>query len=400
MALLAFWHSSPESVLSLTVQQVLSNAGDGKLRDGSPCSDELREFLGEIESAQLARYVRQCLDASFENSGLVLQDLVNEIGRRLEFEVDNGLYRGKQNAVGYDGIWRSKESPAIIIEVKTTDYVAVSLDKIAEYKRRLVYENKVADDASMLIVVGREDTGAIEAQVRGSRYAWSMRLISAESLCRLLSIKEQSDEDSTVRQIKELLRPFEYTKVDKIIDVIFATSEDVAAATGEPLSLGESASADADNAPTGHSVTNREELNAKRQRAADALAKRIGRPLVRVRQASYQDATGAYRVCAAVSKRYDREHQPYWYAFHPTWKAFLEGGQTSFFLLTCMDRDEAYAIPLDVVLQHLDGLYTTTRADGTTYWHIALGFERGSLVWSINKWAKKVPLAPYVLSIQ
>jgi hypothetical protein len=111
--------------------------------------------------------------------------------------------------------------------VKTTDYVTVSLDKLAEYKERLVADRNVPRTASLLIVVGREDTGALEAQVRGSRYAWDMRLISIERLIKLVQIKEKSDDPATIHQIRQLLQPFEYTKIDKIIDVIFATAVDV-----------------------------------------------------------------------------------------------------------------------------------------------------------------------------
>jgi len=157
----------------------------------------------------------------------VLQDIVNELGRRLDFDVENGLYQGKKTAVGFDGIWRSQTDPEILVEVKTTDYVAISLDKIATYKERLASEHRIKSDASMLIVVGREDTGALEAQVRGSRYAWDMRLISIERLIKLVQIKEKSDDPSTITQIRQLLRPFEYTKIDRIIDVIFTTAADV-----------------------------------------------------------------------------------------------------------------------------------------------------------------------------
>jgi hypothetical protein len=119
--------------------------------------------------------------------------------------------------VGFDGIWRVKNEPELIIEVKTTDYVTVSLEKLAEYRRRLVEEKRVAPASNVLIVVGREDTGALEAQVRGSRYAWDMRLISIDGLMKLVQIKEKSDDEDTLRQIRTLLQPFEYTKVDQII---------------------------------------------------------------------------------------------------------------------------------------------------------------------------------------
>src|SRR5206468_12627881 len=88
-------------------------------------------------------------------------------------------------------------------------------------------EKRVLRNASMLVVVGREDTGALEAQVRGSRYAWEMRLISVEGLIKLVQIKEKSDDPNTLHQIRQLLQPFEYTKIDKIIDVIFTTAVDV-----------------------------------------------------------------------------------------------------------------------------------------------------------------------------
>lgn len=74
---------------------------------------------------------------------------------------------------------------------------------------------------------GRDDTGAIEAQVRGSRFAWDIRLIGVERLIKLVQIKEKSDDPATVIQIRQLLHPFEYPKVDRIIDIIFTTTVDV-----------------------------------------------------------------------------------------------------------------------------------------------------------------------------
>jgi hypothetical protein len=46
-----------------------------------------------------------------------------------------------------------------LIEVKTTDYVAISLDKIAVYKDKLCADQRIKPNASMLVIVGREDTG-------------------------------------------------------------------------------------------------------------------------------------------------------------------------------------------------------------------------------------------------
>src|SRR5579871_4047422 len=111
MALLHYLRSNREIVLAQTIQQVVSNAGDGSLRDGNQSSTEFREFLTLVPIDSLFAYVPQCLDAPFQKSGSVLQDLVNELGRRLDFEVETGLYQGRRNAIGFDGIWRFSRLP-------------------------------------------------------------------------------------------------------------------------------------------------------------------------------------------------------------------------------------------------------------------------------------------------
>lgn len=391
MALLDFWRSSAEAVLRLNIQQIVAAAGDGRLRDGSECSAELCRFLREVQTPYLYPYIEHCLERSFNESGLVLQDLVNEVGHRLEFEVENGLYRGKRNSVGFDGVWRSGEIPEILVEVKTTDYITVPLEKIAEYKRRLQAEGKISEQSSILIVVGREDTGALEAQIRGSRYAWDMRLISADRLSALLNIKEKSEADTTVRQIKELLRPFEYTKIDRIIDVMFATAEDVQSVESEEVVE--------DVANGRHVRTSRERLEQKRLAAADAVSNKLGTSLVRHRKTLFWSSDKKSRICVAVSKRYERDYQPYWYAYHPPWDEFLKGGDSAFFVLACMDRDEAYAIPLSDLAANLPNLNVSSRERGD-YWHLALTLgEGGELLWNMPSAGKRLPLAPYAVAL-
>lgn len=398
MALLAFWRSNREHVLNQNTQQIVSNAGDGKLRDGSECSKELRDYLQEAPSDSLYRYAQYCLDNTFNESGLVLQDVINEIGRRLEFEVENGLYRGKKSVIGYDGIWKSQSSLDIIIEAKTTDYITISLDRIAQYKVRLVEEGRVEKSACILIIVGREDTGALEAQIRGSRYAWDMRLISVERLVKLLQIKEKSNDDTTIHQIRELLQPFEYTKIDKIIDVIFATTEDVEQQTIENV---EPAPSERNEEQSRRSVrTARDALNEKRQDAVNGFAKKLSVNLLRQRQTLFSTSNKQIRVCVAVSKNYNRSYQPYWYAYHPTWDEFLKDGKQSFFILACMDRSEAYAIPHRDIENILPLLNTTVRSKGQTYWHVAITtMSDGDLAINLSKTGAKIGLKGYAFPL-
>src|SRR4051794_15285953 len=110
MPLISLWKSAPAAVAQMTIQQIVGNAGNGRLLDNSTCSAELREYLRGVSSVELRRYVEQCLGSPFDKGstgGLVLQDLVNELGRRLEYDVENGRYQGVVNAIGFDGLWRS-----------------------------------------------------------------------------------------------------------------------------------------------------------------------------------------------------------------------------------------------------------------------------------------------------
>jgi hypothetical protein len=91
---------------------------DGNLRDDSSCSQVLRDYLARLpDSEPIRRYVEQCLSSSFPKSGMALQHLVNELGRRLDYIMTNGRYQGTPNKVGFDGTWKSPEGHTIIVEV-------------------------------------------------------------------------------------------------------------------------------------------------------------------------------------------------------------------------------------------------------------------------------------------
>jgi hypothetical protein len=79
------------------------------------------------------------------------------------------------------GFGMTKTGYSLIIEVKTSDAYRINLDRIAGYRENLIKAGKVSGNCSVLLVVGRDDTGDLEAQVRGSRHAWSVRIISIEA---------------------------------------------------------------------------------------------------------------------------------------------------------------------------------------------------------------------------
>ncbi len=225
--------------------------------------------------------------------------------------------------------------------------------------------------SSILIIVGREDTGELEAQVRGSRHAWDIRLISADALLKLVQLKEESDAPETGKKIRSLLAPMEYTRLDEMIDVMFTTAKDVEGAVTEGAEdLQPVEATTADEKPKGTwQFTEYKLIQAKREQIIAALARREGAALIKRGRALYWSANHSVRAACTISKRYaKRPKTPYWYAYHPEWDEFLSDGDKSFFVLGCMDRDTAFAIPHSIFKEYLDGFNTT----GDRYWHIVI----------------------------
>jgi hypothetical protein len=407
MPLLAFWESNPDEVAQTTIEQIVAMAGDGNLKDDSLCSKELREYLTQADTSKLASYIDHCLSSSFSKSGLVFQDLVNELGRRLDYKDLNGRYQGTVNAIGFDGIWVSPEGHTIVAEVKTTDAYRIPLDTVAAYRRKLQEKNDVIDPSSILILVGRQDTGELEAQIRGSRHAWDIRVISADSLLKLVQLKENSDDTETGRKIRSLLTPLEFTRLDSLVDAMFTTATDVEATiieTATEKAEQEPGSTDVAKTkaqkPSGWEFTEIALLDGKRAAVIEALAKKLGTRFIKKSRALYWDSAHSRRLACSVSKRYTKGAYPYWYAYHPQWNDFLGDGEQSFFALGCMDLSHAYAIPLNILRNNLTALNTTT-TERSTYWHIHLveGADH-TISLQLPKISKQLPLAEFRIELE
>lgn len=207
----------------------------------------------------------------------------------------------------------------------------------------------------------------------------------------MVQIRERSDDNSTARQIRTLLRPFEYTKIDKIIDIIFTTTQNTEA-QGEIQPSPEEV---ADTREGKQVRTDLELLNAKRLEIVDLFAKLKGVNLIRRGTTLFSDPDKQLRVCCAVSKRYDKDYQPYWYAFHPAWDTFLGDGSEGYFILACMDRSEAYALPYTWLSANKDSLNITDRGD-KSYWHVPVTtLANGDLAINLSKVGKKLALKSY-----
>jgi hypothetical protein len=315
--------------------------------------------------------------------------------------VINGRYQGTSTAVGFDGVWVSPEGHTIIAEVKTTDAYRISLDRIATYRQKILGTGQINGTSSVLIIVGREDTGELEAQIRGSRHAWDIRLISADALVRLVQLKENADALETDRKIRSILSPMEYTRLDQMVDVMFTAATDVEAALVEQADVSEEEHAEQGREPSEKrwQFTDSGLLQAKREQIVAAMSRSTGINFIKKSRALYWDTEHEKRFACTISKRYSRSWYRYWYAYHPQWDVFLEAGTDSSLILGCMDLTFAFAIPWQTIHPLLPSLNTTT-TERSTYWHLHIvEFETDAYALLLPKKEDHIPLGAFRLPL-
>lgn len=373
MALPQLWLDMPEQLEGKSVQQVIAFAGDGHLADGSSASTEFRAYLELVEPEAIERYAVECLTARFESGGFALQDVISEIGARLGFGVERGLYRGRAGEIGHDGLWRLPNGHSIVVEVKTTDAYRIDLNTIDTYRRKLIDRGDAdSDRSSVLIVVGREDTGDLEAQIRGSRHAWDMRLISVEALISLLSLRVDVDDPRMVDRIGQILVPHEFTKLDEIILFVFATAEDVKAESSsfqspnlDPvIPAADSQEEVTDTARSGPSGTQLD-LQAFRR----ACIARVPTRLLRRTNTRFISEDGETMAICLVSREYNKSGSPeFWFGFHRHQLDALDSATNGLLVLGCGSPSLTFSIPVNELRPWLEGMNITERS-GSFYWH-------------------------------
>lgn len=367
MALVDIWKSSPEQLEGKTVQQILSFAGDGSLKDGNATSEEFRTYLAHVPSDTLSEHANYCLSNKFQDSGFALQDVVNQIGKRLGFIIEYGRYRGVRNEVGFDGIWKTKSGESILVEVKTTDAYRLSLDTTANYRKKLIKSGDLQEDtSSILYVLGRSDTGDLEAQVRGSRHAWDIRLIKVEALLRLLSVKEDLDDLETFDKIRAILKPKEYTLVDEIVDLVFTATQDAVSDVDEDEPVEEIK-------PNAKPKEKKFTPSNFRGPCVERLQKHFGETLVKQSAATFSTPDDSLGVLIPLSREYtDRaKGTNYWFGYHKKQHESLAQYAKAIVAFACASENQIVAIPRGVLDQWLNLINTSTGKD-RHYWHIHL----------------------------
>jgi hypothetical protein len=394
--LLELWRANKEFLLSKTYAQIISITGDGNLKDKNNTSSELREFLTEIPSEKLIQFTNECLSDSFKDSGFALQELINQYGERLGFSVDHGLYRGKKNAIGHDGIWKLNDEHSFVIEIKTTDAFSIGLEKIFSYSERLIEQGTITKGkSSILIVVGRKDTGDLESQIRGSRHFKDIRLISIEALTTLLQLRERENNVGIHHQINEVLKPVEYTWLDGLINLMFDPSHDNQTDIEEEV-IPEAISDELkpivieDKTPR---------LNQDARIAKISKKLNISFSKIKKSNSAFFNVERNIAVISIFSKTYQKKQSElFWYGFNPDQKIFLEEYKSAYVSLICGDTSTIILFPFKEFVKLIVNMNKTHKS-GFYYWHITI-FKTGDTFQIDQPLAtiKRVDITKYLIS--
>jgi len=388
LALIDLWNADRHQISGKRIDQLIAFAGEGKLRDGNTTSEELRALLKVVTSDVIGQWLDECLELRFTDFGFVLQDAVNEVGRRLGFDITDGVYRSHTNE-GYDGLWCIVGGRAILVEAKSSTAYSINLGRISEYRKQVAPQLGMRpEDISILIVVGEEDTSEFEAQVRGSRFAWDIRLLGVKSLFRLLKLKEALDDPKVERQIQEILFPQEFTRLDRIIDLVFATAEDAQNAEANEAEEEAEIEETSPGAPRAnfHSAI------------LPRLEKYFARPLVKRSRSQWASPDDAVLVSCQVSKHFDRGNLDYWFGLKRTTRESLQVHKNSFCAFGLGSPERVVLMPLSVLAPHLDGMNTSPDKDrGIQHWHVRFVNTDRGVALLVAKDQKRVDVTGYLL---
>lgn len=222
--------------MELTLEILVDLAGD--LEDGSRASEKLREKLQQNATTDdVEDLLEESLDGTDGYHNRALQDVVNNIGQRLGFDVEYGPYRPNARP-RYDGLWKSTDIESdtvhLVAETKKTAGFQINPKKQpGDYMDYLVEEQGLPKEQVYgLIIVGDngDKVDSVVDSVRGSEYRNRIRVITCDRLFKLLSMAETSDLEHG--QVAQVLLPMDTVNVGSLVELIDRIVEGTAGSSG------------------------------------------------------------------------------------------------------------------------------------------------------------------------
>jgi hypothetical protein len=243
----------------------------------------------------------------------------------------------------------------------------------------------------MLLVVGRQDTGDLEAQIRGSRHAWDLRIISVSALLRLMSIMEDMEDPVIVQRIHSILIPREFTRLDDIADILFSAAEEIKQEV-VPVE-------DEEEDQGGNNQTKEKKFIpvAFHEACISRIQVSLKEKLVKRSRAQYSTPDKTIIVNCAISKEHHPDTKPgYWFAFHPHQREALKQAEKAFVAFGCGTSKRVILMPFTEFDLLLDGM-NVTQKDDRMYWHISIERKEERYFLHRRRGHKIIELTPFVL---
>jgi hypothetical protein len=338
-----------------------------QLKDGSEESIEFREQLKSMDLDILEQHLGAVLARG--SDGKVLQDIVNALGFKIGFNVEFGLYQGKKGSIGFDGYWWLPNIH-LIVECKTTDAYRINTKTLQRYAKELAAERKLEKLPDILLVVGRIDTGDIEAQIRGSRMDDRISVIGADSLLDFARTIGELAGGPATNKLRRALIPQDHTRLDELSSLI---SEVVY----ETKQMANSESMHDTNAPSPTSDSHAGGLENDRQKVLSLISADFGelKPVPRTRNRFISDANGQLHVIFLSSRRHRRKDQQYWYSLPKNWVDLIDNDE-GIVVLHRENDSGYYEIPWGDMQPLLTGLNLSPSKRGGS-WHVGLRDTNG-----------------------
>lgn len=349
----------PTLAENLDINAILTICGDGKLRDGNETSLVFRDYLIKAPLSQISKHLEALLSSSIPDGGLALQDIINELGRRLNFNVEFGRYRGRSGLNGFDGYWNHQDGD-LIVEVKTTDAYRISTNTLLQYSEKVKKERNLETAPPILLVVGRIDTGEIEDQIRGSRADDKISIMGVDSLLALTKAVADLADGPATQSIRSILIPRDYTNLDVLAGIIAN-----AILEAQQVILNQQENSESLSQYNLETVSPTEDLKSQ---ILSEIELKEGK-LERASKAQYRTSDGR-RIYILTSKRYSRGDQQFWFAFQDAWAKMLKdhGG---FIALGLEGKNYFLKIPDTKLLENVGYLNESAKGN-TKYRHIGL----------------------------
>lgn len=384
------WNLNQKLMENKTINQIdtwISNLNNEEKKK------ELREFFGIIPLNKIEDYIEECTkskskSAKKDREGFIFQDLVNELGKRLDYDVKFGVYKGKKKAKktekinGYDGLWTKGEDCSIVVESKVSD-IFLNLDTVNEYKEDLVKEGNIsANNTSILIVLGREDQKNTTSLIKGSKYSENTVKITAESLVKLAKMKSTNKSRSLDERIKKILKSTTNCDADEIVDILFLENEENM--PNKKLNkrlIKKIKKVNADAEIYQEKMKNKMFINKNVKKlpvnfyesAVDNLEKTLKIKLHKQEGRSrilYTDNNKKYGILMSISKERKEKYQTkYWFAYHDRFSKYASECEYRYIAFSCGSENKIVLVPMADMEKHKNELNKTIKNE-KIHWHV------------------------------